>query len=208
MTGFAALLLFFIVLVPGLTARATGPQARYSPSPSSVKLHDIKDVIPLPAPFPWGYWLGGGLLLLLGLALAFWIIKRRKKEKSMPSAGEQALAALDSAGSLMDRMQSRAFAVKVAEVLRTYIEKRFQLFRPGLTTREFLQALTRQPETKITPLLEHDTLLREWLNHCDMAKFAHYPLTHEDMEQMLAQVREFIETTAEPDTPEKGRQGE
>ena len=200
---FLSFFLLFMLLVPQYNAGATTPPAPVTPT-SSVKLHDIKDVIALPAPVPWWYWLGGTLVVLFGLILIFWIVKRPKKTKNPPSAGVQALAALDSTREQMNPDQSRAFAVKVAEILRTYIEQRFHLFRPNLTTREFLRSLTRRADMKNSPLLAYDGLLRDWLNHCDMVKFARYRLTKDEMEQMLAQVRRFIETTTEAEASEMG----
>jgi len=200
---FLPFFLLFMLLAPQYNAGATTPPAP-AHLPSPVKLHDIKDVIALPAPVPWWYWLGGTLVVLFGLVLTIWLLKRRKKVVPQPSAGEQAMAALDSTRDLMNPDQSRAFAVKVAEILRTYIEQRFHLFRPNLTTREFLQSLTRRADMKNSPLLAYDGLLRDWLNHCDMVKFARYRLTKDEMEQMLAQVRRFIKTTTKVDAPEIG----
>ncbi|HHD57068.1 MAG TPA: DUF4381 domain-containing protein [Desulfobulbaceae bacterium] len=200
---FLSFFLLFLLLAPMCSASATTPHPPVA-VPHPVKLHDIKDVIALPAPVPWWYWLGGALVVLFGVVLTLWLLKRQKKEKNPPSAGEQALAALSSTRALMSPDQSRAFAVQVAEILRTYIEQRFHVFRPNLTTREFLQSLTRQADMKDSPLLAYDSLLKNWLNHCDMVKFARYRLTEDEMKQMLAQVRQFIETTTKADTPENG----
>ncbi|RUM38462.1 MAG: hypothetical protein DSY57_02545 [Desulfobulbus sp.] len=200
---FLPFFLLFMLLAPQYNAEATTPSAPAA-LPSPVKLHDIKDVIALPAPVSWWYWLGGALVVLFGVVLTLWLLKRRKKVVYQPSAGEQALAALNSVRDLMNPDQSRAFAVKVAEILRTYIEQRFHLFRPNLTTREFLRSLTRRADMKNSPLLAYDGLLRDWLNHCDMVKFARYRLTKDEMEQMLAQVRRFIKTTTKGEAPEIG----
>ena len=205
MTIFSLLFLLFMLMALQNGAGATTPQAGLSPSPPPMQLHDIKDVIALPAPVPWWYWPCGILVLLLGLVVVFLLVKRRKKrEKKMPSAGERALAELAAARKLMTPDQSRAFAVKVAEILRTYIEQRFHLFRPNLTTREFLQALTGQADMQNSTLVAYNDLLRDWLNHCDMVKFARYRLTEAEMEQMLGQVRQFVEATGKEDLPQNG----
>ncbi len=206
MTVCTSIFLVFFILMPTFAAGATGPQTRFVPSSSPVQLHDIKDVITLPAPIPWWYWLSGALILLLGFVLVFWMIKKQKNKEKLPSAGEQALAALESARDLMSPDQARSFAVKLAEILRTYIEEQFHLFRPNLTTREFLQALTQKTDMKNSTILAYDDLLKDWLIHCDMVKFARYTLTVEEMEQMVVQIREFIEKTGKTDTPENGRQ--
>ncbi len=205
MTVFFLILFLVLLLAPRCSAWATTPHSPMAP-PSSVKLHDIKDVIALPVPVPWWYWFAGILVVMFGLVLTIWLLKRRKKVVPQLSAGEQALAALDSVRSLMSPDQSRSFAVKVAEILRTYIEQQFHLFRPNLTTREFLQSLTRHAHDTDSGLFGYDGLLKDWLNHCDMVKFARYTLTKDEMEQMLVQVRQFVEATGKEDLPQDGEQ--
>ena len=207
MTVFSRLFFLFMLMAPLDAIGAASPQTGGSPSVPPMQLHDIKDVIALPAPVPWWDWSGGILVLLFGLVVVFLLVKRRKKRKeTIPSAAEQALTALAAARELMTPDQSRAFAVKVADILRAYIEQQFHLFRPNLTTREFLQALTGQADMENSTLMVWNDLLKEWLNHCDMVKFARYSLTKEEMEQMVGQVRQFIEVTGKKDLPENGRQ--
>jgi hypothetical protein len=113
----------------------------------------------------------------------------------VPPAHEKALLALKATRSLMASEQSRKFAIQMTEILRRYIEKRFHLFRPALTNREFLHNLTLKTDG-IDPLLrQHNELLSEWLTHCDMVKFARYTLGRTEMEQMSTQVRDFIIAT-------------
>ncbi len=207
MTIFSLLFLLFMLMALQNGAGATTPQAGLSPSPPPMQLHDIKDVIALPAPVPWWYWPCGILVLLLGLVLVFLLVKRRqKREEKVPSAAEQALTTLAAARELMTPEQSRAFAVKVAEILRTYIEQQFHLFRPNLTTREFLRALTGQADMQNSTLMAWNDLLKNWLNHCDMVKFARYNLTEDEMEEMLGQVRQFVEATGKKDVRQNGEQ--
>ncbi len=170
------------------------------------ELHDIKDVIALAAPFPWWYLLAGLLLFTGVIILIVWWRRRQKNRQSIntPSAGEQALQALEAARDLMRPEQSRAFGVTLAEILRTYIEQRFHLFQPNLTTREFLQALTGTPEKYDPLIMQHNRLLQDWLNHCDMVKFARYTLSMEEMAQMLDQVHHFITTTGDTALSEHG----
>ncbi len=202
-----SLLFFLFILMTPLDGAAATPQPGGPLSAPPMQLHDIKDVIVLPAPVPWWYWAGGILVLLLVLVVVFLLVKRRgKKEENVLSAAEQALAELAAARALMRPDQARAFAIKVADILRTYIEQQFHLFRPNLTTREFLGALTGQADMENSTLAAWNELLRDWLNHCDMVKFARYNLTKEEMEQMLAQVRQFVEATGKEDVPPNGGQ--
>ena len=207
MTVFPRLLFLFMLMAPLDAMGAASPQSVGPPSVPPIQLHDIKDVIVMPTPVPWWYWVGGILVLLLVLVVVFLLVKRRKKrEETMPSAAEQALAVLAAARDLMTPDQSRAFAVKVADILRTYIEQQFHLFRPNLTTREFLRALTGQADMQNSTLMAWNDLLKNWLNHCDMVKFARYNLTEDEMEEMLGQVRQFVEATGKEDVRQNGEQ--
>jgi hypothetical protein len=171
------------------------------------EIHDIKDVIKLPDHFlPW-YFLGGCLVLLVVTGLLIYFLKKNKKVQPLPLPHEKALLDLESIRNLMIPARSRAFAIGMAEILRSYIGDRFQLFQPDLTTREFLHKLTRNNKEANPLLLEHNDLLSDWLNHCDMVKFARYTLKHDDMEQMYTQVRDFILSTQESDSTRDGRTG-
>ncbi len=202
---FTPALLFYILyifmmtptMVYGAAANQPLPSAGITAMSAPEKLHDIKDVIPLPSPFPWWYWLAAISALICIIVLVVLLLKKKKTNNQDPLLPhERALKALDAAQALITPGQSRAFAVKVADILRTYIEERFRIFQPNLTTREFLYQLTRhQADNDI--LLAHNTLLHDWLNHCDMVKFAQYTLSRAEMEQMVAQVRQFIGATTE-----------
>lgn len=194
-----ALILYIFIMTPTMIYGATTNQAPASTTmpamSASEKLHDIKDVIPLPSAFPWWYWLAAILAIMCAIVLAVLLLKKKKKYHQSPLLPhEHAIKALDAVQGLMTPEQSRAFAVNVADILRTYIEERFRVFQPNLTTREFLYQLTRRPSDN-EMLLAHNTLLHDWLNHCDMVKFARYTLSRAEMEQMVAQVRQFITAT-------------
>ena len=95
--------------------------------------------------------------------------------------------------------QSREFAIRMADILRQYIEDRFQLSVYNQTTREFLYNLTANPNYLPVPLDKHSDMLRNWMSHCDLAKFAGYGLTIDEMEQMSNSVTDFITATCTGD---------
>lgn len=164
-------------------------------TPDTADIRDIKDIIAMPdVIFQW-YLLGGTIVLLLLLAVLLYYLKKNRKEQEKLQAHEKALKALASARLLMVSDQSREFAICMANILRQYIEDRFHLFLQNLTTREFLFWLMDNP-TDIHPVLQnHDKMLRDWLNHCDLVKFARYSLTMNEMEQMYSSVNDFITST-------------
>jgi len=77
--------------------------------------------------------------------------------------------------------------------LRRYIENRFGLQAPEQTTEEFLASL----RTGTTLVQQYQTLLSEFLNECDMVKFANYAAGADDAQHAHDRAVRFIEETRE-----------
>ncbi len=133
------------------------------------------------------------LLVLGGLLLYFWT--RRKKGEKPPSPQDVALTELARLRTLMNPEQALIYAAQVAEILRRYVEARFQLHSTRQTTREFFADLTMNPQAVRSMAVHHDRL-KECLEQCDMAKFAHFSPDQPEMEAMEEAVRSFIRATA------------
>ena len=80
-------------------------------------------------------------------------------------------------------------------MIRTYIEKRFQVIATQRTTEEFLQTLLQSSNEA---LARHRPLLAEFLQQCDFVKFAGSSLAVTDMESLFQSARRFILETGEP----------
>ena len=103
----------------------------------------------------------------------------------------QALAELADPG-WFEAQRLREFTYRVTEILRAYIERKFGLAAPEMTTEEFLTALSRQRRS-----LPYDAeRLREFLVSCDYIKYAALQPRREDAENMLATARAFVHATA------------
>ncbi len=192
----AAFFLLSILPVQCFAAAMPLNQPQTQPAPKIAEIRDIKGIIVQPGIDPQWYWIGGGILLALLLGGLFLYLKkiRNQKEQSL-QAHEKALNALESARRLMTEQQSRQFAIRMADILRQYIEERFHLALQNLTTREFLSTLTKNPDIMQSDLHHHDQMLRDWLNHCDLVKFARYRLTEKEMEEMYKSIADFIAST-------------
>jgi len=83
------------------------------------------------------------------------------------------------------------FFVRLSGIIRLYLENRFALRSPELTTEEFLDALAQSPDL----VRSHQQLLREFLNRADLVKFAHVVPSPEDVERSLDSARRFLEQT-------------
>ncbi len=174
---------------PVNVAPMTSPAATVSADDSG-DIRDIRGVISIPYPLLWVLYIAGGLAAA-GLLYYWWKWLRRTVIKpKLPH--EIALERLEAARALMTEGQAREYAFEVSEVIRTYIEKRFGERAARRTTEEFLADLLKQTGT---PLAEHRALLEDFLNHCDLPKFARWQLSTREMESMHESARAFITNT-------------
>jgi len=135
------------------------------------------------------------LAILAAVLLAIWWPRRQLSAKS---AYELALEKLERARTLLREDWPMPYAVAVSETIRTYLGQRFRAPSTRRTTEEFL----RQMETdRATPLAEHRELLREFLQSCDLVKFARYQPRLAELEHVQQRAREFILATKPVEKP-------
>ena len=106
---------------------------------------------------------------------------------------EIALQYLEEARQLMNPEHARDYCFAVSSIIRDYVEERFNVHAPRLTTEEFLRELVEVREAMLEP---HRELLGEFLDHCDLAKFAGWHYSMPDLEAMHATARSFVQHTA------------
>jgi hypothetical protein len=123
-------------------------------------------------------------------AWAVWRSRARQR-----SAYDVARAELDALimGARPNESDMDAFFVRLSGVIRRYLEDRFGLRSPELTTEEFLEELAASPDL----LRTHQQLLRDFLKRADLVKFAHLVPTPGDVEESLDAARRFLETTSD-----------
>ena len=174
--------------------------------PDSVEedIRDIRSPRHLPSRWPWGAG-AAGAFALAGIAYAVW--KRRFRKAMSPQLPyELALGRLEHARCLMTPEQAREFCFAVSEVIRGYIEQRFKVRAPRRTTEEFLYHLLEEKHVMLT---SQRTLLAEFLQHCDMAKFALWQFSVPEMEAMHLSARTFVlQTALEPAASDPARTNE
>lgn len=166
-----------------------------------VTLNKIKPPVPLPRSRTIWLWAGMiGAALILSMVVVMILIKRRKRtrgEDSGPSlpAHELAYDALDRLikEDLINQGEIKIFYQRISGIVRQYIENRFRLRAPEQTTEEFLAGM----ETARDFPKEYQTLLKSFLKHCDLVKFAEYQPGPDDIQKTFDSCRAFIEGTAE-----------
>lgn len=171
----------------------------------------ISDIAP-PLEKPVSPWLWGGLVLAaLCVVLACWYLWQRWRRRSVvppPPLPPHRVAylALDRLikGNLLAEGQITAFYQALSDIIRHYIEQRFGLRAPERTTEEFLTELGAVG-VGLMANPAHKLLLRDFLTHCDLVKFAcHTPATSE-ADEAVELCRRFIrETEPSPSENEGG----
>ena len=167
---------------------------------------DIRDIAP-PLSLPDSWWWICAALGLLVLAAVGWRLARRFRRPSpvrVKPAHEAALEELERAQALILPDKAREFSIRVSEVVRAYIEERFQVRALRATTEEFMRGLSADPAG---PVSSHSALLDEFLRFCDLAKFARWALSVPEMQLMLQSARRFVEATRPAERPPAGAGG-
>ncbi len=138
--------------------------------------------------------IGGGLLMLIsGTLLGLRALRARRRIEKQRSAYDEAVAhlrELEQRGA-PDETGADAWFVELSAIVRRYLEHRYEIRAPELTTEEFLLVATARPELTT----EHRGLLTSFLERCDRVKFAGYRPDAEESIATLAAARGFVEDT-------------
>lgn len=154
-------------------------------------IRDIRGPIHIPDPRLWLFYVLGGILLLL-LAWMIWKWLNKRQSHRSKEAFEIAFEELEKAKTLMSPEMAERFSVMVSRTIRTYIEKRFRMRATRKTTREFMAQMATEP---VSELNLQSKPLREFLCHCDLAKFARQTFSHEQMKKMHLSAWQFVDKT-------------
>lgn len=109
---------------------------------------------------------------------------------------EIAFEALNKVKASMNDVDSREFSIQISNVIRTYIEGRFEVVSTKSTTDEFMDMIRGE---KHGPLKEHMDQLHDFLGYCDLAKFAGCELSDEQINGMMDSAWKFVDETKDDD---------
>lgn len=152
-------------------------------------VHEIAGPVDYSLVPPWvvysGIFLG---LVLLGL-IAWWILKRSRRPKPQQSPRDRALQELNRVRVEMETLTPYQFSIRVSDILRRYVTEQYQLPLTRQTSVEFLNTLAKTPSFSE----DEKSLLEDFLNRCDLIKFARYDATIEDSRLLLEEATRFVE---------------
>ena len=163
---------------------------------AGLKIADIDGVVEMPKE-PSYWWVWALCITAAAAGGGFWLRRRRRRVEEMvrifKPAHEIAYERLRRLvkEDLVKAGKIKEFYERISDILRHYIEHRFNLRAPERTTEEFLAELTY---TNVLPKSDQERL-GEFLRHCDLVKFAKHKPTTEQIQRTFDLVKDFIETT-------------
>src|SRR6266568_1810946 len=151
--------------------------------------HDIAPPVDYSLIPPWLIFLGAFAALTITSLIVWLIIRSRKRAVPIKSARERVLELLERLQSDVEKIQPYRFSIRVSDILRRYVTEQFNLPVTRQTSVEFLAGLRSS-----SPFSEDEkSLLEDFLNRCDLIKFARYDATSADSQLLLDEAFRFVE---------------
>ena len=126
-------------------------------------------------------------LCLIGLMV--WLLKRRRTPALPPKTPREiALEELERIADEIEITNPYQFSICVSDILRRYVTNQYALPVTRQTSVEFLTALARSKSFSAN----EKSLLEDFLNRCDLIKFARYEATSADSQLLLEEATRFV----------------
>lgn len=170
-------------------------------------IHDIKGQIRYPLTFKELFpWVAGALVLAGLIALAVCLVRRRAARRDGTSARKDpayivALRELDKyrGEKYWAPEKQKAFYSGITDALKIYIDDRFSVDAPEMTTAELFDALKGSQD--ITPDLYGE--LKDLFETADFVKFAKHIVSNEDNARALPTAVRFVTSTYQAEIEEE-----
>lgn len=159
---------------------------------SAPDIRDIRGPIPIPAIWPTALLVAAALALVVVLGAVAYAAIRRTRRARVKTPAQIALERLGIARGTANEARAAELGETISGTVREYIEARFDLRAPKLTTEEFLHDLL---STEQSPVAQHRDELAEFLVACDLAKFARFTIDVEHQLAMIVAAEGFVRAT-------------
>jgi hypothetical protein len=173
-----------------MNSPASTPLLHYCITPLLLaeEFHDIAPPIDYSLISPWLIFLGV-FVLLTAIGLIVWFVAKSFRRPTPPQPPrERALALLEQIRTQITAINPYRFSIGVSDILRRYVTEQFGLPVTRQTSVEFLNGLR-----DTSPFSEDEkSLLEDFLNRCDLIKFARYKATTSDSELLLEEAIRFV----------------
>ena len=167
-------------------------------APAPLALRDIRP--PIPIANPW-FWVAVAAAAIIAFLLGRWGWRkwragRESLVQSAPLIPPHIRARERLQAALRLIQDPTPFCTEVADILRTYLDERFDLHASDRTTEEFLEEMRHN-----SVLHAHQkAVLGEFLTLCDLAKFARHEPTLKELERLHGTACQLVDET-EPSAP-------
>jgi hypothetical protein len=152
------------------------------------EFHDIAPPVDYSLIPPWlVFVIVFAALSLVGLIV--WLFAKRRKAPVPPKVPREiALEELERISREIERISPYQFSIRVSDILRKYVTQQHGLPATRQTSIEFLTMLA-----KASPFsTEEKSLLEDFLNRCDLIKFARYEATLSDSQLLMEEAIRFV----------------
>lgn len=131
----------------------------------------------------------GSFVVISLIGLVVWLLKRTKRPALPPKLPREiALEELDIISGEIETMNPYLFSIRVSDILRHYVTNQYALPVTRQTSVEFLTGLAKT--SSFSP--NEKSLLEDFLNRCDLIKFARYEATVADSRLLLEEATRFV----------------
>lgn len=153
----------------------------------------VRPAAEAPAASPLGWWI---VATVAALAVGLWLARRRCVATEVvvwPEAADLvALRALEKLAAEANDPHARQGVGEVSAVVRRFVEARFAVRAPNLTSEEFWGVLQQR---RAIPA-EFDAFWRAFLDEADAIKYAGEPATAAHVRRLAAAAAEFVRAAA------------
>ena len=168
---------------------------------SNTHWRDIKGLANWPGGFP--RWLTGLVLISLLAVIAALLVHRLLTQPRTILQYPSSLSAHETALNDLRRLLAKGwietenfepFYIELSSIIRRYLENRFGLRAPERTTEEFI----REAATSRLLSSDHQMLTSEFLEQCDLVKFARHRPQRADMQNGYDAAERLVRETIPP----------
>ena len=152
------------------------------------EFHEIAPPIDYSLIPPWLIFVGAFIALTL-LGALVWFVARRPRPSQPPKLPrDRALEALEQISHAVEKDNPYQFSIRVSDILRRYVTEQYGLPVTRQTSVEFLSTLANSSSFSE----DEKALLGDFLNRCDLIKFARYEATSADSRLLLEEATRFV----------------